>query len=142
MEVARGRIADIDLAFGGVSPRPWQDPVVDALLYREMPSVVSFPQAADTLLASAAPRNDKAIKLPQLRRKLIATLDKYLRKDQPFTAHHKTNEPDRLNRPDAMTRDVLDGTMDRPDIPRKVTNSAIMQRLRSRLFWRHDLWDR
>lgn len=62
------------LAYGGLAPRPWRDPAVDALLTGEAPSDALFEQAADRLLQDAHGHGGNDFKIPLTRRTLKAVL--------------------------------------------------------------------
>ncbi len=72
--VTDGRIDRARLAFGGVAPRPWSDPEVEAHLAGKAPDEALFREAAEMLTAGAKPHPDNAFKLPMLRRTLVAVL--------------------------------------------------------------------
>ncbi|WP_371156946.1 xanthine dehydrogenase family protein subunit M [Jannaschia sp. 2305UL9-9] len=69
-----GRITRADLAFGGVAPKPWRDPQVEALLVGQTPSEALFEKAADQLLAEAEGFGANDFKLPLTRRTLVSVL--------------------------------------------------------------------
>ncbi len=74
IRVEDGHIAEAALAFGGVAPRPWRNPGVEAELVGEPPVRATFEAAADILLSGAEVHDGNAFKSPLLRRTLIATL--------------------------------------------------------------------
>lgn len=74
VDMQEGRIARADLAFGGLAPKPWRDPDVEALLVGERPSEALFHRAADQLLAQAQGFGDNDFKLPLARRTLVSVL--------------------------------------------------------------------
>jgi xanthine dehydrogenase YagS FAD-binding subunit len=69
-----GRIRHAALAFGGLAPRPWRDPAVDALLEGEPPSAALFEQAAERLLADAVGQGGNDFKIALTRRVLKTVL--------------------------------------------------------------------
>ena len=68
------RIAEAALAFGGLAPRPWRDPEVEAVLTGEAPSDALFDRAADALLHEARGHGSNDFKIPLARRTLKAVL--------------------------------------------------------------------
>ena len=74
LRVEEGRIAHAALAFGGVAPRPWRDPEVEAALVGEAPSDALFDRAADVLLREAKGHGSNDFKIPLARRTLRAVL--------------------------------------------------------------------
>ncbi|XDA98834.1 xanthine dehydrogenase family protein subunit M [Sulfitobacter sp. LCG007] len=74
VEVAEGRIARADLAFGGIAPKPWRDGEVEKALVGQEPSDRLFHQAADILLRSAKGQRGNDFKIPLIRRTMLATL--------------------------------------------------------------------
>ena len=69
-----GRIAQAALAFGGLAPRPWRDPEVEAVLTGEEPSDALFDRAAGALLREARGHGSNDFKIPLARRTLKAVL--------------------------------------------------------------------
>lgn len=69
-----GRIANADLAFGGLAPKPWRDAQVEELLTGDVPSEALFNKAADLLLAEAQGFGSNDFKLPLARRTLVSVL--------------------------------------------------------------------
>ncbi|WEK43790.1 MAG: xanthine dehydrogenase family protein subunit M [Candidatus Sphingomonas colombiensis] len=69
-----GKIASAALAFGGLAPRPWRDPVVEAALVGKAPTAEAFADAADALLKDARGFGHNDFKIPLARRVLIAAL--------------------------------------------------------------------
>ncbi|WP_298674385.1 xanthine dehydrogenase family protein subunit M [uncultured Sphingomonas sp.] len=69
-----GRIASAALAFGGLAPRPWRDPAVEAALVGKAPTAEAFADAAEALLKDARGFGHNDFKLPLARRVLIAAL--------------------------------------------------------------------
>ncbi len=74
VSVKDGRIADAALAFGGLAPVPWRDPVVEQALVGKQPDDAAFNAAADALLADAKGYGSNDFKIPLARRALVATL--------------------------------------------------------------------
>lgn len=74
VKVTDGRIAHAALAFGGLAPRPWRDPAVEAALIGREPSAEVFAAAADILLGEARGSGHNDFKIPLARRVLIAAL--------------------------------------------------------------------
>ena len=72
--VEDGRIAHAALAFGGLAPKPWRDPAVEAALIGREPATAAFEAAADALLANAKGYGANDFKIPLARRTLIASL--------------------------------------------------------------------
>ena len=72
--VEDGRISAAQLAFGGLAPRPWRDPAVEAALVGQAPTTATFEAAADALLDGAHGYGANDFKIPLARRTLIATL--------------------------------------------------------------------
>jgi xanthine dehydrogenase YagS FAD-binding subunit len=72
--VENGTIVSARLAFGGLAPRPWRDPAVEAALIGKAPSTETFENAANALLREARGHGDNDFKIPLMRRTLIATL--------------------------------------------------------------------
>ncbi|MFD2740568.1 FAD binding domain-containing protein [Sulfitobacter aestuarii] len=77
----QGRIARADLAFGGLAPKPWRDPDVEAALIGERPSAALFEKAADILLAPAQGHGANDFKIPLARRTLVSVLDELTKDD-------------------------------------------------------------
>lgn len=74
VEMAGGRIARADLAFGGLAPKPWRDPRVEEALRGRQPSPDLFQAAADILLAEARGHGANDFKIPLARRTLVSVL--------------------------------------------------------------------
>ena len=74
MAVEGGTIARAALAFGGLAPKPWRDPAVEAALVGRPATDATFAAAADALLADARGNGDNDFKIPLARRTLIAAL--------------------------------------------------------------------
>ena len=74
VRVEGGRIAHAALAFGGLAPRPWRDPELEAALTGEAPSDALFDRAADVLLRDAKGHGSNDFKIPLARRTLKAVL--------------------------------------------------------------------
>lgn len=72
--VEDGKIAHAALAFGGLAPRPWRNPAVEATLIGQVPGTVAFEAAADALLRDAKGFGTNDFKIPLARRTLIASL--------------------------------------------------------------------
>ena len=77
------RIAEAALAFGGLAPRPWRDPEVEAALKGEAPSETAFDRAADALLREARGHGSNDFKIPLARRTLKAVLREATRTEVP-----------------------------------------------------------
>ena len=77
------RIAEAALAFGGLAPRPWRDPEVEAALKGEAPSEAAFDRAADALLREARGHGSNDFKIPLARRTLKAVLREATRTEVP-----------------------------------------------------------
>ena len=69
-----GHIAQAALAFGGIAPKPWRDPEVEASLAGAEPGDAAFDAAADIMLAKAKPQDGNSFKIPLVRRTLKAVL--------------------------------------------------------------------
>lgn len=69
-----GRMARVQLAFGGIAPRPWRSAEVEDLLQGEAPAPALFDRAADLLLADARGQGGNDFKIPLTRRTLRAVL--------------------------------------------------------------------
>ena len=69
-----GKIAAVALAFGGLAPKPWRNPDVEAALKGQTASDVVFDRAADILLADARGFGGNDFKIPLTRRTLKAVL--------------------------------------------------------------------
>ncbi|MGR3373212.1 FAD binding domain-containing protein [Pseudooceanicola nanhaiensis] len=91
VEMDGDRIGKVDLAFGGVGPRPWAGEDVAAALAGETPDEALFRRAAGALEPDRAPHPDAAFKLPLLRRTLVAVLREAtgLAEASPGTDHAK-----------------------------------------------------
>lgn len=74
VDVADGRIARADLAFGGLAHKPWHDPRLSDLLVGKAPDRALIDKAADLLLEDAVSHGENAFKIPLARRTLIAVL--------------------------------------------------------------------
>ena len=74
LRVEDGSIAHAALAFGGLAPKPWRDPEVEAALIGKAPSDAAFDAAADALLADARGHGANDFKIPLARRTLKAVL--------------------------------------------------------------------
>ena len=72
--VEDGVISSARLAFGGLAPKPWRDPAVEAALVGRAPTTATFEAAADVLLADARGYGSNDFKIPLTRRTLIAVL--------------------------------------------------------------------
>ncbi len=69
-----GRIAAVRLAFGGVAPRPWNDPAVEQLLIGQPPSKDLFVHAGEALVAPAIGHGGNDFKITMVQRLLAAVL--------------------------------------------------------------------
>ncbi len=74
VEATDGIVRSASLAFGGLAPRPWHDPKVEAALVGKPATDETFAAAADILVAGAEGRGSNDFKIPLARRTLIATL--------------------------------------------------------------------
>ncbi len=72
--VEEGTITSASLAFGGLAPRPWRDPAVEAELIGHPANRATFERAADALVASARGYGHNDFKIPLARRTLIGCL--------------------------------------------------------------------
>ena len=72
--VEDGRIISARLAFGGLAPKPWRDPAVEAALVGEAPGTTAFEAAADALIRDARGQGANDFKIPLIRRTLLAVL--------------------------------------------------------------------
>ena len=69
-----GRITDAALAFGGLAPKPWRDPEVEAALIGQLAGPAAAEAAADVLLADAKGHGGNDFKIPLARRTLKRAL--------------------------------------------------------------------
>ncbi|OYY91321.1 MAG: xanthine dehydrogenase [Sphingomonas sp. 28-66-16] len=69
-----GKIANAQLAFGGIAHKPWHDSRVEQMLVGETPSAALFDKAADLLLEGAQGYGSNDFKIPLARRTLHAVL--------------------------------------------------------------------
>lgn len=69
-----GTLASVALAFGGLAPKPWRDPRIEAVLEGRQPSDALFDRAADLLLEDAEGFGHNDFKIPLARRTLRAVL--------------------------------------------------------------------
>ncbi|WP_120716004.1 FAD binding domain-containing protein [Tsuneonella amylolytica] len=74
IEVADGKFARADLAFGGLAHKPWHDPRIADLLVGSAPSAELFDRAADLLLEGAQGYGENDFKIPLARRTMHAVL--------------------------------------------------------------------
>ena len=74
VDMAEGRIARAELAFGGLAHKPWHDPRLSELLMGKTPDEALFEQAADLLLEEAKGFGENDFKIPLARRTLKAVL--------------------------------------------------------------------
>ncbi|HEX4694228.1 xanthine dehydrogenase family protein subunit M [Sphingomonas sp.] len=74
VSVENGTIASAKLAFGGLAPKPWRDPAVEAALVGQPAGTAAFEAAADALLADARGYGHNDFKVVLARRTLIACL--------------------------------------------------------------------
>ena len=74
VRVEDGKIAQANLAFGGVAPRPWRVADVEDALTGQTPSPELWSKAAEILLAEAKGHGSNDFKIPLLRRTLSAVL--------------------------------------------------------------------
>ncbi|MBN8808944.1 MAG: xanthine dehydrogenase family protein subunit M [Sphingomonas sp.] len=72
--VEDGVMTSARLAFGGLAPKPWRDPAVEAALVGQPAGTAAFEAAAAALLADAKGQGGNDFKIPLVRRTLIATL--------------------------------------------------------------------
>ena len=69
-----GVVRSASLAFGGLAPRPWHDPAVEAALVGKPATDETFAAAAEILMAGAKGRGSNDFKIPLAKRTLIACL--------------------------------------------------------------------
>ena len=69
-----GKIAEAQLAFGGLAHMPWRDAAVERALVGQAPSKELFAKAADILLTDAKGQGENDFKIPLTRRTLAAVL--------------------------------------------------------------------
>ena len=78
LDLDGGAIRAARLALGGVAPKPWRDPAVEALLVGRPATAASFARAADVLLQGAVPQGagegSNAFKIPLARRAIVRAL--------------------------------------------------------------------
>src|SRR3569623_1785531 len=74
LSVEDGTITSARLAFGGLAPKPWRDPAVEAALVGQPAGTAAFEAAADALLAKARGHGHNDFKIVLARRTLIACL--------------------------------------------------------------------
>ena len=74
VDVADGLVRSASLAFGGLAPRPWHDPGVEATLVGNPASDETFAAAAECLVADAKGFGSNDFKIPLAKRTLIACL--------------------------------------------------------------------
>ena len=74
IDMADGKFARADLAFGGLAHKPWHDPRIAELLVGAEPSAALFDKAADLLLETAQGYGENDFKIPLARRTLSAVL--------------------------------------------------------------------
>ena len=74
VEIADGKFARADLAFGGLAHKPWHDPRLADVLVGQAPSRELFDKAADILLEDARGYGENDFKIPLTRRTLRAVL--------------------------------------------------------------------
>lgn len=69
-----GRIADAQLALGGVAPKPWRDNDAERILTGEQPGDAVFAAAADKLLEGAQDYGHNGFKINLARRAIVRAL--------------------------------------------------------------------
>ncbi len=74
VDVDRGVIRDVRLAFGGLATIPWRAQKAEAVLRGAPATEASFAQAADVELADAQPLRENAFKIQLARNILVRTL--------------------------------------------------------------------
>ncbi|NJQ00290.1 FAD binding domain-containing protein [Streptomyces zingiberis] len=74
LEVDRGFVRRVRLAFGGVAARPWRARAAEDRLLGSPATAEAFARAVDTELAPAEPLRDNAFKVPLLRALTVRTL--------------------------------------------------------------------
>jgi xanthine dehydrogenase YagS FAD-binding subunit len=74
LRMKAGRIDQAALAFGGLAPKPWRNPDLEAALIGQTPDDALFDRAADILLADAQGFGANDFKIPLTRRTLKAVL--------------------------------------------------------------------
>lgn len=77
--LAKGRMASVRFALGGVGTRPWRVPAAEASLVGQPPSEAAFRRAADLALAGARPQSQNGFKIELARRCLVHALDQVTR---------------------------------------------------------------
>ncbi|MGB3244578.1 MAG: xanthine dehydrogenase family protein subunit M [Sulfitobacter sp.] len=75
VKVQDGKIAQAQLAFGGIAPCPWRAPDVEDMLCGQAPSDALWDKAADLLLKEAKGHGSNDFKIPLMRRTLAAVLN-------------------------------------------------------------------
>jgi xanthine dehydrogenase YagS FAD-binding subunit len=74
LDVDRGKIASVRLAFGGVAPKPWRASLAERALLGGPATAKAFDAAADLELAAARPLRDNAFKIDLTKRVMTAAL--------------------------------------------------------------------
>ncbi|MFV3333050.1 FAD binding domain-containing protein [Pseudomonas sp. NY15437] len=69
-----GRIAQVNIALGGVAHKPWRDAEAEDLLLGCRPEATHFQRCADHLLRGARPLRDNAFKIELARRSIVRAL--------------------------------------------------------------------
>lgn len=77
--LAKGRMASVRFALGGVGTRPWRVPAAEASLLGQPPSEAAFRRAADLALAGARPQSQNGFKVELARRCLAHALNQVTR---------------------------------------------------------------
>jgi xanthine dehydrogenase YagS FAD-binding subunit len=74
LDIDGGRIRQARLALGGVAPKPWRNPDVEAALRGQTPDEQAFAGAADLLLRDAKGFAHNAFKIDLARRAIVRTM--------------------------------------------------------------------
>lgn len=69
-----GRIAQVNIALGGVAHKPWRDAEAEDLLLGCRPEATHFQRCADHLLRGARPLRENAFKIELARRSIVRAL--------------------------------------------------------------------
>jgi xanthine dehydrogenase YagS FAD-binding subunit len=74
LDVDEGVIRNVQLALGGIAPKPWIPAAVERGLVGRPAGPASFGWAADEIVMDAQPRGDNAFKIPLTRSLVSRTL--------------------------------------------------------------------
>jgi xanthine dehydrogenase YagS FAD-binding subunit len=74
LEIERGLVSDVRIAFGGIAHAPWRAFDAEQALLGSEPTEQEFARAADAELAQAQPLRDNAFKVPLARNLMVAAL--------------------------------------------------------------------